>query len=77
MTALAHPRPPLGRLAPHRSRTALLGVGRMVAPLALALIVGLVVLGCVALAIASIDTGGRLPHPRPLPAPSAPYFNGG
>ncbi len=52
-------------------------MGRIVVPLALALLVGLVVLGCVALAITSTDTARRLPHPQPLPAPSAPYSNGG
>ncbi len=36
----------------------------------------LVALGLLVLAISGIDTGGRLPHPQPLPAPSAPSFSG-
>ncbi|MFL6151965.1 MAG: hypothetical protein ACJ72B_06235 [Ornithinibacter sp.] len=46
------------------------------ARLGLALVVGLVALGLVVLAITSIDTAGRSPHPQPLPAPSAPSVNG-
>ena len=76
MTSLAHTAPAVRRSGWPASDTAPLAVRRVVALAGLALVVCLAVLGLVVLAITGIDTGGRLPHPQPLPAPSAPSFSG-
>ena len=77
MTSLAHAAPTTARSATHRPRTAPMATGRILAPIALALLAALVVLGFAALLITGIDTQGRLPQPQPLPAPSSPYPSGG
>lgn len=76
MTTLAHAAPAVRRSEPPRARTAPFAAGHTTAALGIAIVVGLVVLGLVVLAAAGADTAGRLPHPQPLPAPSAPSFSG-
>jgi len=76
MTNLAHPAPVIRWSATQGSRTASIASRRIVAPVCLAAVLCVIVLGLVVLAIAGIDTGGQLPHPVPLPAPSGPS-NGG
>ena len=76
MTSLVHALPTVARSATHRPRTAPIVAGGIVASLVLAVLAALVVFGVAVLLITGIDTEGRLPHPEPLPAPSAPYPTG-
>jgi hypothetical protein len=77
MTSLAHRHPPVPWARAHRSAAAAAAAGGHYAG-ALALVVVLVVLLALAvLAVTGIDTGGRLPHPQPLPAPTGVSVRGG
>jgi hypothetical protein len=76
MTSVAHAAPVIPRSATPGPRSLAVAGSRVVLRLCLGAVLAVLVLAIVVLAIANIDTGGRLPHPRPLPAPSAPAFGG-
>lgn len=80
MTSLAHHAPTPGRSSALSTRTpsklAHATGCQTAALLVIMLLLGVVLLGLVTLAIDGIDTGGRLPHPTPLPSPSWPSLSG-
>ena len=76
MTSLAHSTPAIAIPAVHRPRSTPVAAGHLMTTLAPVLGACVVVLALATLFVAGIDTGGRLPHPQPLPAPSAPFSSG-
>ena len=76
MTSLAHRHPPVAWSRAHRSATAAVAGGHHAGALALVVVLA-VLLALVVLAVTGIDTGGRLPHPQPLPAPTGVSVGGG